>query len=104
MSQDQQSTTNQQHIHIRPVSGRIGAEISNLRLGADLSPALIAELNQALLQYKVIFIRGQQHLTDLEQESFARLLGEPSNHPSVPLKDGTAHTLAIDSRGGRADS
>ncbi len=65
---------------------------------------VVAEFNQALLKYKVVFVRGQQHLTDLEQEAFARLLGTPLNHPSVPLKDGTAHTLSIDSRGGRADS
>lgn len=104
MSQNYQPTFNYQYIQVRPVSGRTGAEISNIRLGGHLSSEVVTELNQALLQYKVIFIRGQQHLTDLEQEDFARLLGEPSNHPSVPLKDGTAHTLAIDSRGGRADS
>lgn len=104
MSQQHQRTFSYQYIQVRQVSGRTGAEISNIRLGGDLSPDVVAELNQALLQYKVIFIRGQQHLTDLEQEDFARLLGEPSNHPSVPLKDGTQHTLAIDSRGGRADS
>lgn len=93
-----------QHIQVNPLTGRIGAEISGLHLSGDLESAVVNEINHALLKYKVIFIRGQQHLTDLQQEEFAKLLGTPLNHPSVPLKDGTSHTLAIDSRGGRADS
>lgn len=92
------------HIQVKPVTGRIGAEIAGVRLGAELSQDVVNEINQALLEYKVVFFRGQQHLDDLEQEAFARLLGEPLNHPSVPIKDGTDHTLAIDSRGGRASS
>lgn len=93
-----------QHIQVKPVTGRIGAEISGVKLAGDLDQEIVTEINQALLQYKVVFFREQQHLTDLEQEGFARLLGNPLNHPSVPIKDGTAHTLAIDSRAGRADS
>lgn len=93
-----------QHISVQPVTGRTGAEISNIHLSGDLAPEVVFELQHALNKHKVVFIRGQAHLTDLEQEAFAKLLGNPLNHPSVPLKDGTAHTLAIDSRGGRADS
>jgi alpha-ketoglutarate-dependent sulfate ester dioxygenase len=108
MSQIQAQTYNPnyqyQHIQIQPVTGRTGAEISNIQLSGNLSQEVVFELKQALNQFKVIFIRGQQHLSDLEQEAFAKLLGNPLNHPSVPLKDGTAHTLSIDSRGGRADS
>ncbi|MCH7336269.1 TauD/TfdA family dioxygenase [Acinetobacter sp. NIPH 2699] len=93
-----------QYIQVKPLTGRIGAEISGIKLGAELNEATVSEINQALLQYKVVFFREQQHLDDLSQEAFARLLGEPLNHPSVPLKDGTEHTLSIDSRGGRASS
>ncbi len=93
-----------QHIQVNPVTVRIGAEISGVKLAGDLSSDVVSEIQHALLKHKVIFFRGQQHLTDLEQEAFARLLGNPLNHPSVPIKDGTAHTLSIDSRGGRADS
>lgn len=93
-----------QHLLVKPLTGRIGAEIQGIKLSGELDEEVVAEINQALLEYKVIFFREQQHLTDLEQESFAALLGTPLNHPSVPVKDGTAHTLSIDSRGGRADS
>ncbi|WHP05463.1 MULTISPECIES: TauD/TfdA dioxygenase family protein [Acinetobacter] len=93
-----------QHIQVKPVTGRIGAEISGVALSAALDQDVVNEINQALLDYKVVFFRGQQHLDDLGQEAFARLLGEPLNHPSVPIKGGTKHTLAIDSRDGRASS
>lgn len=93
-----------QHIQVKPITVRTGAEISGVRLAGDLNRDVVSEIQHALLKHKVIFFREQQHLTDLEQEAFARLLGNPLNHPSVPIKDGTAHTLSIDSRGGRADS
>ncbi|GAA5000409.1 TauD/TfdA family dioxygenase [Acinetobacter puyangensis] len=93
-----------QHIQVKPITGRIGAEISGIKLSGQLEDQVVTEINQALLHYKVIFFREQQHLTDLEQEAFAGLLGTPLNHPSVPIKDETKHTLAIDSRGGRASS
>ncbi|EJD6467120.1 TauD/TfdA family dioxygenase, partial [Acinetobacter baumannii] len=32
----------------------------------ELDEAVVAEINQTLLQYKVNFFREQQHLTDLE--------------------------------------
>ncbi|OTG78423.1 hypothetical protein B9T33_13935 [Acinetobacter sp. ANC 5054] len=108
MTQQQTSSYNPdyeyQHIEVKPVTGRIGAEVSGIHLSGNLAPDIIHEFNHALLKYKVVFVRGQQDITDLEQEAFARLLGNPLNHPSVPLKDGTAHTLSIDSRGGCADS
>lgn len=93
-----------QHIDVQPITGRIGAQIGAVQLSGQLEPEVVQEIQQALLKYKVIFFRDQQHLTDIEQENFARLLGEPLNHPTVPNKPGTAHILEIDSRHGRADS
>ncbi len=37
-------------LHITPVSGRIGAEISGVRLGFDLKPEIVAQLRAALLR------------------------------------------------------
>ncbi|WP_312319598.1 TauD/TfdA dioxygenase family protein [Acinetobacter variabilis] len=65
---------------------------------------VVNEINQALLQHKAIFFKDQQHLDDVAQEAFAARLGTPLNHPTVPVKDGSAHILEIDSRGARADS
>jgi len=86
------------------VAGRIGAEVRGLRLGGDLSPAVFAAVRQALDQHKVLFFRGQQHLTDTTQQAFARLFGDVVPHPTVPSREGT-QVLELDSQhGGRANS
>lgn len=92
------------HIQVQPLGGRIGAEIQGVKLSADLADEVVNEINQALLQHKAIFFKDQQHLDDVAQEAFAARLGTPLNHPTVPVKDGSAHILEIDSRGARADS
>lgn len=92
-------------LDIHPVAGRIGAEIRNLRLSADLDRSTFAAVRAALLKHKVLFFRGQQHLDDAGQEGFARLWGELVAHPTVPVRDGTDYLLELDSvHGGRANS
>ncbi|WP_111861526.1 TauD/TfdA dioxygenase family protein [Acinetobacter sp. CFCC 10889] len=94
-----------QHIQVKPITGRIGAEISGVTLSGQLDDQVIAEINQALLQYKAIFFKAQHHLDDAEQEAFAARLGTPLNHPTVPIKNGSKHILELDSaHGARADS
>lgn len=92
------------HIQVQPIGGRIGAEIQGVKLSADLADEVVNEINQALLQHKAIFFKDQQHLDDVAQEAFAARLGTRLNHPTIPVKDGSAHILEIDSRGARADS
>jgi len=92
------------HIQVQPIGGRIGAEIQGVKLSADLADEVVNEINQALLQHKAIFFKDQQHLDDVAQEAFAARLDTPLNHPTVPVKGGSAHILEIDSRGARADS
>ncbi|HUC91840.1 MAG TPA: TauD/TfdA family dioxygenase [Paenibacillus sp.] len=92
-------------VEVRPVAGRIGAEISGVRLGADLPPETVQLIRAALLKHKVLFFREQTHLDDAGLEALARLLGNPVAHPTVPIKQGTNYVLELDSsHGGRADS
>lgn len=92
-------------LDIHPVAGRIGAEIRGVTLSGDIDGAVLAALRQALLRHKVIFLRGQGHLTDQEQERFAQRLGTPVAHPTVPAVPGTATLLELDSKhGARANS
>lgn len=92
-------------IDVRPVAGRIGAEIHGVRLSGGLDPATVQAVNQALLRHKVIFLRDQHDLDDAEQEAFGRLLGELVPHPTVPSLKGTSAVLDIDGgRGERASS
>ncbi|WP_068619827.1 TauD/TfdA dioxygenase family protein [Paenibacillus tuaregi] len=92
-------------IEVHPVGGRIGAEIRGIHLSADLDTDTVQAIREALLKYKVIFFRGQQHLDDAGQEALAGIFGAPVAHPTVPIKDGTNYVLELDSsHGGRADS
>lgn len=92
-------------VEVAPIAGRIGAEIRGVRLSADLDEQTSSAIKQALLKYKVIFFRGQNHLDDAGQESLAGLLGQAVAHPTVPIKQGTDYLLELNSaHGGRADS
>ncbi|MGO4614923.1 TauD/TfdA dioxygenase family protein [Nocardia sp. 2YAB30] len=85
------------------LGARIGAQVDNIRLGGDLDAATVDVIRRALLEHKVIFFSGQDHLTEDGQYEFAQLLGTPTTpHPTV-----TSHgvkSLAIDSEHGRANS
>jgi len=92
-------------LDIHPVAGRIGAEIRGVELSGGLEADVIEAIQQALVQYKVIFFRGQTHLDDQSQEAFSHLLGEPVAHPTVPVRDGTRYLLELDgAQGQRANS
>jgi alkyl sulfatase len=87
-------------LDIRPLAGRIGAEVGNVRLAGDLPEAAIAAIEAALTEYKVIVFRNQNHLDDTEQERFAARLGDIVAHPTSPGRAGTA-ILELDSTDGR---
>ena len=70
-------------VTVTKLGSRIGAQVDGVRLGGDLDPATVEEINQALLTHKVIFFRGQDHLDDAEQLAFGALLGTPIGHPAA---------------------
>lgn len=91
-------------VTVRRIAGRIGAEIEGVRLSADLSDDVIADIRAALLTHKVIFFRDQGHLTDAGQEGFAARLGAPIAHPTVPVREGSRYILELDGARSRASS
>ncbi|WP_342045851.1 TauD/TfdA dioxygenase family protein [Bacillus sp. OTU530] len=104
MSKTNPSNSTKVQLEIKPVTARIGAEVTGIRLSADLNTSEVLAIREALLKYKVLFFRDQQHLDDAGQEAFSRLFGELYAHPTVPSKDGTS-ILELDStHGGRADA
>jgi len=103
MSSLQHSQSVAPNLDIRPLAGRIGAEIGGVQLAGNLPGATIAAIEAALAKYKVIFFRDQSHLDDAGQERFAARLGELVAHPTNPAKAGSAAILEIDSARGRAD-
>ena len=90
-------------LEVKPVAGRIGAEIRGVQLSGELDGPAIAAIRAALNRYKVIFFRDQQ-LDDAEQEAFAARLGSPVAHPTVRVSEGSNFLLDLESRDGYAAS
>jgi alpha-ketoglutarate-dependent sulfate ester dioxygenase len=101
MSEHQSSKSIAIDLDIRPLAGRIGAQIDNIRLAGDLPDAAIAAIEAALSKYKVVFFRNQGHLDDAEQERFATRLGDLFAHPTSPARSGSTAILELDSTNGR---
>jgi taurine dioxygenase len=68
-------------------AGTLGAEISGIQLNGKLSPDALAELNRALLEFKVLFFRNQK-MDDTDHAEFARLVGTPVDADFIPAMDG----------------
>ncbi|WP_051027050.1 TauD/TfdA dioxygenase family protein [Nocardia higoensis] len=86
-------------ITVHPLAGYTGAEISGVDLAQDLPDAVIAEIRQALLKWKVVFFRDQT-IGHAEQIAFARRFGRVT--PAHPYEEnppeGFPEILPIDSR------
>src|SRR6202167_3859591 len=88
-------------VGVRRLTGRIGAELSGLKL-RQLSDTEIAQVRAALLAHRVVFIR-RQALSAREQIDFARRLGPlPQGHPTLPIVVGEELILDLDSLAGGA--
>lgn len=98
-----QGAEKRQVLDTLPLTGRIGAEIRGVTLSGVLDAGTVAAIRAALLEYKVIFFRGQSHLDDDAHEAFSRLLGEPAAYHAQPAGKGAL--IDIDpKRSGRSDS
>jgi alpha-ketoglutarate-dependent sulfate ester dioxygenase len=90
---------------VRRLAGNIGAEITGVDTGADLGDDAIAQIRQALLDHKVVFLRGQ-NLDYARQVAFAERLGPLTlGHPTLASPPDQPFLEEIDSRKGvRANS
>jgi alpha-ketoglutarate-dependent taurine dioxygenase len=90
---------------IRRLAGNIGAEITGADTGTDLGDDAIAQIRQALLDHKVVFLRGQS-LDYARQVAFAERLGPLTlGHPTLASPPGQPFLEEIDShKGVRANS
>src|SRR5690349_4222991 len=75
------STSLTSSIRVEPLTCTIGAELSNVALGAaSRDAALVAEIRSLLLKHKVLFFRDQD-ITRAEHVAFAHHFGELEDHP-----------------------
>ena len=78
---------------IEPLTPAIGAQILDVDLG-QLSPDLLSDVRAALLQYKVVFFRGQ-NITSEQHIAFARGFGALEIHPATPKDQPNPELLHI---------
>ena len=69
-------------LSVRRVSGALGAVVSGVDLGADLSAETIGEIRHAFVEHHVLFFRDQ-NLTPEQQIAFGKRFGELDTHPFV---------------------
>lgn len=72
-----------QHFDVRPMGATVGGLISGVDLTTELADEVIAEIHQALLDYKVVFFRDQP-VTPAQHVAFARRFGDLEVHPFIP--------------------
>ena len=65
------------------IGATVGAEIDGVDISSSLSGEVLDELHQALIEYKVIFLRNQK-ITSSQQVSFAESFGDLEIHPFIP--------------------
>lgn len=82
-------------IRVEPVTGSIGAEVSNVDL-RELDDELVAELRQAWLDHKVLFFRDQD-LSHKQHLAYGSALGDLEVHPFSDQVEGHPEILVIDS-------
>src|SRR3954463_4357585 len=71
-------------LDVEPLTATIGAEIGGVDLADDLDDAVIEEIREALLEWKVVFFRDQHHLDRTSHIAFGRRFGELEVHPITP--------------------
>ena len=90
---------------VRPLAGYIGAEILGVDLSKQLDAASVAAIRSTLLEYKVVFFRGQD-ITQAQHVAFGRYFGDvtpgirrcPSVFDDFPRSCSSQPTLRADGR------
>ena len=75
------------HFDATTLGPTVGAELHGVDLTAELPDEVIAEILQALRDYKVIFFRDQP-MTPAQHVAFAKRFGDLEIHPFLPSNTG----------------
>ncbi|MGY4502247.1 alpha-ketoglutarate-dependent taurine dioxygenase [Bradyrhizobium sp. GM24.11] len=76
---------------------RLGAEIVNVRLSAEMSQNVLCAIRELVREHRVIFFRDQKHLDDAEHERVVAMLGNVSSQPPLGAPSVPLSTVANDS-------
>jgi len=94
---------------VQPLTGTLGAEISNIDLRKPLEKEQAAEIISTILKYRVIFFRDQ-NLTPTQHVTFAKIFGNTTpahplqggldaDHPEILVLDSKNYKLGVGQRG-----
>ena len=81
-------------IQVKPLTPRIGAEISGVTLSEPLGNQQFQEVHDALMQHSVIFFRDQEIDVD-QHKDFGRRFGVLHIHPGSPPPPGHPEILIV---------
>lgn len=83
-----------ERIDVAQMGATLGAEIGGVDLRRPLDDATFAEIERALLAFKVLFFRDQD-LAPAEHAAFGRRFGELEVHPFLPSPDGCPEVVLL---------
>jgi taurine dioxygenase len=81
-------------IGVEQMGVTLGAEISDVDLRKPLDDETFAEIERALLAFKVLFFRDQD-LSPAEHAAFGRRFGELEIHPFLPSPEGSPEVVLL---------
>jgi taurine dioxygenase len=84
------------NIKVSPVAGALGAEVSGVNLCAETSPETYAEIHAALVEFEVLFFRGQP-VSSEQQRRLARHFGPLQQHPAYGTVEGFPEISILES-------
>ena len=77
-------TAGGRRIEVRPFAPALGAEVRGIDLADGLDPETCAEVRAALLDFQVLFFKGQSEIAPATQVQIGRMFGELHMHPAAP--------------------
>lgn len=87
-------------LDVRPIGGRIGAEIGGVKLSGELPAMVVDAIKAALLKHKVLFFRDQEQFDDAQQEKFGLFFGPLHQHLTMQSDADAPNVFELDSRRG----
>ena len=81
---------------VNPLSSALGAELSGVDLTTDMSPAVLQEIRQQLLEHEVIFFRDQD-ISPEQHRALAASFGPLQTHPAYDTVAGIPEITILES-------
>src|SRR3954462_3775117 len=86
-------------LEIEPLTATIGAEVGGVDLADEIADAVVDELREALLEWKVLFFRDQHRLDRAPHVALGRRFGELEIHPITPADQKQPEVFVIPAGG-----